>query len=208
MKLTREQIDIIRNLIQSDITIPTLQDDLLDHLWCEVERKMSEQKSFSEALNEALANVAPYGLPELQRHTSYLLNSSKTIVMSRIMYIIGLISAGGLSLGWMFSLMQWPGGYQLFNAGFLGFLMLFVPMLAFDQYKRKAQKNFCEKIKIAVGTSSSLIVGTSGIFKLLHLQGADVILITGVLAFTFGFLPFLFFAMYKKATSNPVSYVN
>jgi hypothetical protein len=204
MSLTREQIDIIRNLVKSSITIPTLKDDVMDHLWCEVERNMSDKKNFSIALKEALYEVAPHGLDELQHRTLYLLHSPKVIFMRKIIYATGLISAAALSLGWMFSLLHWPGGYELFNSGFLGFLMLFVPMLAFDQYKRHKQKALLEKIKIFIGTFSSLIVGLSAVFKLFHLQGADVVLVTGVLAFTFGFLPFLFFTMYKKAVSRPV----
>ena len=57
MSLTREQIDIIRNLVRKSITIPTLRDDVTDHLWCEVERNISETKPFSLALNEALEGV-------------------------------------------------------------------------------------------------------------------------------------------------------
>jgi hypothetical protein len=204
MSLTREQIDTIRNLVKSSITIPTLKDDLMDHLWCEVEKNMSEKMPFSAALNEALHEVAPHGLDKVQHRTLYLLNSTKIIFMRRMIYLIGLISTAALSLGWMFSLLHWPGGYELFNSGFLGFLMLFVPMLAFDQYKRHKQKSLLEKVKIFLGTFSSLIVGMSLVFKLFHLQGADVVLITGVLAFTFGFLPFLFFTMYKKAVSRPI----
>ena len=204
MSLTREQIDIIRNLVRKSITIPTLRDDVTDHLWCEVERNISERKPFSLALNEALEGVAPHGLNELQNRTLYLLFSPKYIFMRKIMYAIGLISTAALSLGWMFSLMHWPGGYQLFNSGFFAFLMLFVPMLAFDHYKRHARKTLLEKLKIFIGTFSSLIVGLSLVFKLFHLQGADIVLITGVLMFTFGFLPFLFFTMYKGSVSKPV----
>lgn len=126
--------------------------------------------------------------------------------MKKVMYAIGLISAAALSLGWMFSLLQWPGGYALFNSGFLGFLMVFIPMISIDQYKFRIKKTISEKFKIVIGAISSLIIGLSFIFKFLHLQGADQILVTGVLAFTFGFLPFLFFNMYKKAVSNRLAH--
>lgn len=200
MKLTREQIDIIRNLIKSKISIQTLRDDLFDHLWCEVERKMADNKTFSAAFDEALKEVAPHGLDAIQRQTLDLLDSSKIIFMKKITYSIGLLSAVALSLGWMFSLLRWPGGYELFNSGFLGFLILFIPMIAIDHYKLQVRKTVFNKFKIIIGTLSSLIVGTSLVFKLLHLQGADIILVIGVLGFAFGFLPFLFFTMYKKAT--------
>lgn len=57
------------------------------------------------------------------------------------------------------------------------------------------------KLKVILGSFSALIVGLAGVFKVLHLQWADHLLLGGMLLFTFGFLPFLFFRMYKKSIS-------
>lgn len=202
MKLSPDQIEVINNEIsRSAITIQTLKDDVLDHLCCVVEWKIERGKNFETALSEAFHELAPDGLDEIQRETVFLLNSIKIIRMKRIMYLVGLLSSIAISLGWLFTLLHWPGGYELFNSGFLGFLMVFVPMLAIDRYKVYFSQAMSEKLRIILGSVSAFIVGLSLVFKLAHLQGADLLLIAGMLMFTFGFLPFLFFRMYKKSIS-------
>src|ERR671910_332164 len=203
MKLSKDYIDIIRYKIeQSDITTTTLRDDLLDHVCCVVEQKIAEEKSFEIALQEAFHELAPNGLDEIQRKTFYLLKSHKIIFMKKAMYLTGLICATTLSLGWLFVTLRWPGGREMFNAGFLAFLWVFVPMLAVDRYRVSLRKAMFEKIKIVLGAASGFIIGLSLVFKVLHLQGADLVLIFGSLMFTFGFLPILFFNLYKQA-ANP-----
>lgn len=209
MKLSQAQVEIIRNRInQSTICIQTLKDDLLDHLCCVVENKIGKGITFEAALPEAIHELAPHGLDEIQRQTLYLLNPAKVIVMKKIMYVIGLATATSLSLGWLFVTLRWPGGRELFNYGFLGFLLLFIPMVAIEHYKISFRKALSEKLKIILGSVSGFIVGLSLVFKVLHLQGADILLIVGVLLFTFGFLPFLFFNLYKKAVSGNVASVD
>ncbi|HEX6227379.1 MAG TPA: hypothetical protein VFZ52_23340 [Chryseolinea sp.] len=200
MKLSKEHIEIIRDRIaQSDITMKTLRDDVLDHLCCAVEQKIQAGKSFDSAFQEAFQELAPKGLDEIQRKTFYLLNSPKIIFMKKVIYSTGLICAIAISLGWLFTILRWPGGYYLFNAGFLAFLWVFVPMLTVDWYRAKVRTKGSEKIRIVIGTAASFIVGLSAVFKLFHLQGADLVLIVGMLTFTFGFLPILFFTLYQKA---------
>ena len=203
MKLSKEYIDIIRYRIdQSDITMHTLKDDVLDHVCCVVEQKIKEGKSFEIALQEAFHEVAPRGLDEIQRKTFYLLNSPKIIFMKKVMYLTGLICAITVSVGWLFATLRWPGGREIFNIGFLGFLWVFVPMLVVDRYRVRMRKPASEKIKIVLGAVSGFTVGLSLVFKLLHLQGADIVLIVGMLMFIFGFLPIFFFNLYKTAV-NP-----
>jgi hypothetical protein len=206
MKLSVEHIDIIRNRInESKISIQTLKDDVVDHLCCVVEYKIGKGKSFEIALAEAIRELAPKGLDDLQQQTVFLLQPSKIIFMKKLMYTIGLMSTVAMSLGWLSTTLRWLGGYQLFNYGFLAFFLLFVPMLAIDRYKVNVQKALSEKLRIIIGACSGIIVGISLVFKFLHLQGADILLVMGVLLFTFGFLPFLFFNLYKKAVSSEPS---
>lgn len=203
MKLSKDYIDIIRYKIeQSDVTMTTLRDDLLDHVCCVVEQKIAEGESFEIALREALYELAPNGLDEIQRKAFYLLKSHKILFMKKVMYLTGLICATTLSLGWLFVTLRWPGGREMFNTGFLAFLWVFVPMLAVDRYRVSLRKAMFEKIKIVLGAASGFIIGLSLVFKVLHLQGADFVLIFGSLMFTFGFLPIFFFNLYKQA-ANP-----
>ena len=203
MKLSKEYVDIIRYRIdQSDITMHTLRDDVLDHVCCVVEQKLNEGKSFEIAMQEAFHELAPRGLDEIQRKTFFLLNSPKLLFMKRVMYLTGLVCASTVSLGWLFVTLRWPGGRELFNIGFLAFLWVFVPMLAVDRYRVSMRKAVSEKIRIMLGAASGFIVGLSLVFKVLHLQGADIALIVGMVMFIFGFLPIFFFILYKAAVNS------
>jgi hypothetical protein len=202
MKLSASQIEAIRSHIdQSAISIQTLKDDVLDHLCCVMEYRLEQGRDFDAALTETLHEFAPKGLDQIQEETLFLLNATKIIRMKKVIYTIGLLSAIAISLGWLFTVMHWPGAYQLFNYGFLGFLLLFAPMLVIDRYKVYLGQSLSEKLRIILGAMSAIAVGLWLVFKLLHLQGADFLLLGGMLIFTFGFLPFLFFRMYKKSVS-------
>lgn len=200
MKISKEQLKFISTIVnESPITIETLKDDLIDHLCCVVETKVENGIPFGRALEEALTEVAPHGLDAIQDQTLYLLNPSNKIYMRKIIFAIGFISAIAVSLGWLFVTLRWPGGRELFNSGFLGLLMVFIPMMAIHRYRLRIRKALSEKLRILLGAVSSFIIGLSLVFKVLHLQGADFVLVFGVLLFTFGFLPFLFVNLYRKS---------
>lgn len=200
--LSDEQLEIVwQDIEKSGVSIQSLQDDLLDHMCCFIECKLEEGASFEDAYALAQQQVCPNGLQEIQEETLYLLNSNRIIAMKKIMYAIGLVSSIGISIGWLSKLLYWPIGGELFTYSFLGFAFLFLPMLAFDRYKIGMGKEPSEKLRTILGFASALITGFAVAFKILHLQGANVMLVVGIFLFTFGFLPFLFFRMYKKAIS-------
>lgn len=209
MKLSPEQVDVIRKQVdQSNITIESLKDDVLDHLCCVVEILMDRGKPFETAVKEAIHDLAPDGLDEIQRETVYLLNPQKIIVMKKIMFSIGLLSAMSMSIGWTFKWLHLPGADELSLYGFLGFALLFLPIVAIDYFKVNINKALNEKLKIIFGLSSALMVAASVTLRILHLDfrllGPPVsllLILGGCLIFTFGFLPFLFFTLYKKSIS-------
>ncbi|MBK7650864.1 MAG: hypothetical protein IPJ20_09075 [Flammeovirgaceae bacterium] len=202
MKVSPEQVKQITEVIQqSSITIESLKDDLVDHICCVVEYKISKGDEFSNSLNEALTELAPNGLDEIQRETIFLLNSTKIMIMKKIMYSIGLITSISMTIGVTAKILHWPGSEELFTYGFVGFLLLFLPMLAIDRYKHNLSKSLSEKLRVGFGYLSAFLIVFSIAFKLFHLEGANLLLLSGMCLFSFGFLPFLFFNMYKKSIS-------
>lgn len=202
MKLSAEQVAVIRNQVdQSGIVNPTLRDDVLDHLCCVIEIKLVQGKGFDVALEEASHELSPEGLIEIQRETVFLLNPLKIIRMKKIMYSIGLISAICISMGMTFKILHMPGADELFNFGFFGFVLVFAPMITIDRYKQNLHKALSERLRLILGFLSAVLIGTSVLFKVFHLDNADVMLLVGIGFFSFGFLPFLFFSMYKKSIS-------
>lgn len=121
--------------------------------------------------------------------------------MKKLMFLIGFIGSLTLTAGVTFKLLSMPWGTELYTIGFLTLLLIFIPLLAIDRYKGAISKAISEKLKIILGSVAAIITGLSGLFKLMHLQGADLLLMLGAFIFAIGFLPIFFFTMYKKSVS-------
>lgn len=202
MKLSSEQEDIVYNTVKAGgVQLESLQADIVDHLCCVIESQLGKKRPFDQLLEEAIQDLAPNGLNEIQNQTLFLLNAKRIIIMKKLIYSIGFIGALTLTAGVTFKLLWWPMANNLFLIGFTLMFLVFFPLLGFDRYKVSISKSITERVKIITGVVCALIIGVAGIFKYLHLQGAMVLFGIGVLIFAFGFLPFLFFTMYKKSVS-------
>lgn len=202
MKLTPDQEDLIADFVDAQgLTIPSLRDDVIDHLCCVIEQDLNKGKPFDQLLQAAVLDIAPNGLKEIQAQTVFLLNAKRIIAMKKFMYFFGFLGAVSLTLGVTLKLLNMPWAYELFSVGFLTLLLVFIPLLAFDRYKVAISKALSERMKIILGASAALVTGLAGLFKMLHLQGAEILLMLGALIFAAGFLPFFFFTMYKKSVS-------
>jgi hypothetical protein len=200
MKLSEAEVNLITDaVIRERITIDTLRDDLIDHLCCVVEHKISDGASFNEAFVEAMKELAPHGLHELQQETFFLLNNDKIAYMKKVTYLIGLLSTMCYSIGFTFRILHWPGGFELANYGVMAFVFLFLPMLAVNYLKFKIHKAASERWYILLGFLSAGLMGLATIFKVLHLQGADSLLLISAFVFSFAYLPMLFFNLYQKS---------
>jgi hypothetical protein len=199
MKLSPEQESRIEaDIQQSSLRSKPLEDDLLDHFCCAVEHEMEKGKSFEEAYAEAHRHIAPNGLAEIEKETVFLLNSTKFQNMKKVLIVSTLVFAMTLSMGAMFKLMYWPGANLMSGAGIFGLGFISLPLLLWFQFRNKAQKHLNERLRNMLGAASGLLFALSVVFKILHLMGADILLILSFVLFTFGFLPFAFFKIYKK----------
>jgi hypothetical protein len=201
MKLSAEQVKHIQYYVdRSEINIDTLKDDVLDHLCCSVEYKLESGKPFEQSLREALQELAPDGLDELEHETIRLLES-KNIPMKKLMYLIGLATTISMTIGMMFNILHLPGGFELFNYGFLSFVLVFLPMVTINSYRQKIKRKLFEKLRLLFGFLSAVTTGIAVFFKMMHFPWVDGLLISGVIIFSFGFLPCLFYSMYVKSVS-------
>ena len=202
MRLTDEQERKIIELLDKDgLKMKSLRDDILDHLCCVVEIRIKKGEAFEMALQEALIELAPNGLSEIERKTIFLLNYRRILMMKILMYLIGFVGAFTLTAGITFKLLYFPYANMLFTGGFLLLLLVFLPLYTFDKFKLAIARSLSERLKIIMGCVSGTVIGLSGVFKFLHWQGASVLLLAGAFIFAAGYLPFLFFTMYKKSVS-------
>ncbi len=121
--------------------------------------------------------------------------------MKKLLYLIGLIGAISLAAGITFKLLRMSYGNELFSLGFLTLLLVFIPLVAISRYKTSPSKTTSMKWKLILGVVAAVTTGLSGLFKLMHLAGADLLLMIGTAVFALGFLPLFFFGMYKKSVS-------
>jgi hypothetical protein len=203
MNLSKEQVEHIRTLIdQSRLTIETLKEDLIDHLCCVVEYNVSQGKQFEISLQDAIDEVAPEGLYKIEQQTLFLLNQTKIIYMKKVMYAVGLGSTISITMGLLFKMLHLPASQELTIYGFLTFALFFVPMLTVDRIKVSLHKALSDRLRIIFGITSAAITGLGVLLKLFHLNGANISILVGTVIFSFGFLPFLFFNMYRKSVSG------
>jgi len=202
MKLSTNQIEIIRAQIARSIQIQSLQDDVLDHVCCSLEEQEDLECEFEEAVQCAVNVLAPAGLHELQRHTLLLLNT-KYIVMKKFMYLLGLLSAIASSMGVCFKLLHLPGADFLLTYGFLALTLLYLPMQAIVWSDSYAKSSVLKKLEVLFTLLSGLFTGSAIVLRLFHISGTPVelIFIGGAVLFSFGFLPVLFFSLYKRAVA-------
>lgn len=186
----------------STIKKKELKDDLIDHFCCLIEMDMDRGLDFDSAFQRAQEQTAPNGLDEIQRETVLLLNYNRILFMKKLTYIIGFLSSVLLALGFFFKIMHLPGSLAMTMLGTMGMVFLFIPMILVNKYKHLTTQNTVEKMKWIFGILSALVFGVGTIFKVFHFQGAGMLIGLGFLLFCLGFLPLLFFRMYKKSTEE------
>ena len=202
MKLTEEQVSLVQDYVDAQkLKYKTLRDDVVDHLCCVIEEELGRGEPFDQLLPKAANELAPRGLADLEHQTFFLLNANRILQMKKVLYATGFVGSVTLTIGVTLKLLNMPGGNEFFMIGFLTLLLGFIPILAFDRYKVAISGVLSERLKIILGGLASIVVGLSGLFKVLHLQGASWLLLLGAFVFAAGFLPFFFFTMYKKSVS-------
>ena len=198
-----QQEEIIINTVeQSKIRNQSLKDDLIDHLCCLVDVHTKKGVAFDEALNASLKQTAPGGLDEIERETIFLFNYSKIMFMKRLMYVSGYLFTLSWVAGLVFKVLHFMGAGLLMGIGALGVAFIFIPLFLINRYKSIAGEVLSERMKWILGCISVSLLIAAITMKLLHLMGAALLLVIGAFLFGFGFLPFLFFRMYKKSVDE------
>ena len=131
MNLSNKDLLLIQQTIEeSPISRTSMKENIIDHLSCVVEFKMTHGWDFEEAFSDALHEFAPNGLREIE-HETYLLLNIKTITMKKLTYLSGLVfSIIGIA-GVTAYFFRMPGRNELLITGFGGILLIFLPLLLF-----------------------------------------------------------------------------
>ena len=201
--MSDRDLEFVRSVVDKKVRLRLLRDDLVDHLCCSIEESMKSGIDFESALEASLRALAPQGLESIQRDSVRLLNSSNIMHMKKVMYVLGLLGAIGISMGLMFKLLHLPGGGQIFNIGFMFFVFGYLPMKAYHHFTRDEYASLLKKMMVAsLGVSATLVAGAIYCKLIMHIPLATVLLMSGVSLFSFAFLPLLFLDMYKRSVAE------
>lgn len=200
--LSSEQVTLIRGHIdQSAIEIPTLKDDVLDHLCCLTETNMQQGLSFEKSFEVALLELAPSGLDEIQRQTTFLLNSKYTF-MKKAITISGNLFATSMILACLFKFLHFPLLFSIsfFVTGAVGFALCYLPMSVIDYFRSDLTWHL--KLRYIFGLASIIVIGNGVIASLMLLPAGVEMIMFGLVIFILGFLPFFFVSILKRSISD------
>jgi Zn-dependent membrane protease YugP len=140
MELTEQQIVYIEtNLSFYGIEDDQLKEDFLDHICSYIESLNST--NFENAYSQAISNLGGYAtLQQFQREKNEKLLIKSFIIRTRNVYLTCAINAVILLIGFLFFMFQWPYSGVLLLVGFSQFIIITLPYVLFDKYKKQSQK--------------------------------------------------------------------
>ena len=199
-KLSDEQIKFIEKQVNSSqIDSDDLKEDLIDHLCCVIEEYLDKGISFEDSYNKAYQIVCPNGFDEIYKETLLLLSSKNILAMKKSMYILGFIAAVIWTTSLLFKLLHWPGTSILLILGVFTLVFVLLPLIALYFYKKEFSQFISYRLKYIFGFLGLGLFILGIFFRVLHWPGWPIILVVSFAVINFGFLPFLFYRLYKKS---------
>ena len=149
MHLKTDEFHLIQNyVVQNGLSIPDVQEDIIDHLCCIVEVKLGEGIDFERAFQLAQQTISKNDIQQIQKDTIYFLTIKNQLFMIKAIFITAYVSMALLVTGLFFAIF----GYVLDLPDIIGFSFLlgsatifctgFLPTLFLHKYKR-----YIEQIK-------------------------------------------------------------
>lgn len=123
---------IRRDLTERGILLEDLNEDLIDHICCQIES--SGQSDFETAYRQAIASFGEEGFIKLQIQT-YRLVYKKEIIMKKFTYLAGYLATTLSTTGILFKFMHWPGANIMILLGIVMLNFIFLPMYFYKKYK-------------------------------------------------------------------------
>ena len=201
--LTDIQLDFIRlDLRARGIGRIELQDDLLDHVCCIIERNLEPDGDFEDYYAQVITTFYQDELAEIEKETIQLLTFKNYYAMKNTMIRSGSFATFLLVLGLVFKFMHWPGASMMLVVSILIFSLLFLPLV----FILKAKDTTASTVKLSsgIGIAAGMSISLGILFKVMHWPYANMLVVCALLAIVFLFLPIYFFTGIR----NPDTKVN
>lgn len=198
VRVSDEQVDfILREIEARGVTIEDLQWNLLDHMCCIIENEMSETDNFDQFFQGLLPRFFNDNLREIQEETELLLTFKHFYAMKKTVNISGLLAAIFTLLGSVFKVMHWPGAAVSFVLGIAIFSLVFLPLMIALKFRDEGTKT--DKLVLSFGFLVGIVTSLGFLFKMMHWPGANIMMLSGLVSFTFVYVPIYFFSRVRRA---------
>lgn len=201
MELSEQQVEqVLIHLRSKGIAMPSLEEDLVDHLCCMIEARI-DQRSFEEVFHEVMLEFSAEELRMVQKETNRLITLLKFKTMNTTLRISGLVSAISILTGSIFKILHWPGANILFVIGMFLMAVLFLPLFFALRYKQAENEN--KHLLLSITGAIVGVLTALGIwFKMMHWPGATAMLYSSIAILLLGYLPVYIFAVYRKSLNK------
>jgi hypothetical protein len=180
-----------REIDRQGLTYRELQQELLDHLCCDVEAEMDEGLEFVKALEKVKKEMGKDRIQQIQEETLLLINQ-KYRMMKKFMYILGMIAPAMLITGTIFKIQHWPGAGVLLTLSLFMLGAIYLPVFVMVKIRdtRKEGKKVNLPMYIA-GLIAGMIFIAGALFKIMHWPGAGIMISLSGIVTVFVFIPIL-----------------
>jgi hypothetical protein len=154
-ELNAHEVEMISmDIEQQGLNYTPLQNELLDHVCCQIELMMEKGLTFNEAYRKVKADMGKKRVRQIQHETLSLI-SKKYRRMKRTMYVFGVAAPILLLAGITFKVFHWPGAGIVILISWSLVAVILLPILVLNQLKQKENKinNYIFIILLAVSVS-------------------------------------------------------
>lgn len=191
---------LIREVMKAGITYSHLQEELIDHICCDVEQEMQGGLSFEQAYAKVRDKVGIGGLERIQEDTLYIIDK-KYRIMKNTMKISGMLAPILLVLGTIFKIQHLPVAGILMVAGFVTMAFVFLPSAMYVSYKEVSNKT--RKWTHIAGFLGIFFTMLGFLFKVQHWPLTALLLVTGFVLIILVFLPLVALNRFRETGSVP-----
>lgn len=197
VRVSDEQVDFILHEIEArGVTIEDLQWNLLDHMCCIIENEMSETDDFDQFFQGLLPRFFNDNLREIQEETELLLTFKHFYAMKKTVNISGLLAAVLTLMGSVLKVFHLPGASICFVLGIAFFSLIFLPLMIALKFRDEGTKT--DKLVLSFGFLVGIVTSLGFLFKMMHWPGANKLMLTGLVSFTFVYVPLYFFTRVRR----------
>ncbi len=191
-ELTDKELKVLVGEIdKSGLTYVKLQNELLDHLCCDIEEKMEEGMEFDRALAEVKQDMGYDCIRTIQEDTLLLVNQ-KYRIMKKFMYNLGIVAPTMVIIGTLLKIQHLPGSGLLMVLGLSLLALIYLPVFVTIRIRDTRKKGLAVNIPMYVfGLIAGIMVILGAMFKVMHWPGAGTMLTLSSIIAVVVFIPIL-----------------